>query len=62
MADGSLDNHSFSIEMGKAKPKIIKNVNALYKVFIPKQSQQTLRKNSNIRTNAIDKELAPELT
>ncbi|CDW78108.1 UNKNOWN [Stylonychia lemnae] len=37
---------NFSIEMGKAKPKILKNLNALYQVFIPnkKQSASSIRK------------------
>lgn len=37
---------NFSIEMGKAKPKILKNLNALYQVFIPnkKSTASSIRK------------------
>ena len=43
----------FSIEMGKAKPKILKNLNSLYQVFIPKKktSQESFRSNELLKLN-----------
>lgn len=49
---------NFQIEMGKAKPKILKNLNALYQVFIPskKSSTSTIRKSmiKHIKNKSMD--------